>query len=210
MDAREIVVVVPVKALADGKSRLVELAAEQREKLVAAMLEDVLAAVRLGHRGALVVLSPDPRFEAIARRHSAHFARDRGAGYNEAILEALDLPEVREASAFAVVPSDVPRARPHELAAALEALGEHDVVLVRAEDDGTGFLGMRPPGVIPPAFGPRSADAHRALAEERGLSYVEVDCPSIALDIDNVADLRAEQPPLGLRTAAVVARSVRP
>jgi 2-phospho-L-lactate guanylyltransferase (CobY/MobA/RfbA family) len=43
--------------------------------------------------------------------------------------------------------------------------------------------------VIPGAFGPGSAKAHRALAERAGVACRELALPSLAVDVDEPADL---------------------
>ena len=53
---------------------------------------------------------------------------------------------------------------------------------------GTNALGLRPPSIIPFAFGPGSREAHRAAADVAGATYLELDGP-LGLDLDTPEDL---------------------
>ncbi len=78
---------------------------------------------------------------------------------------------------------------PTDIAIGIEALREAEMVLVPAHGGGTGLLGLRPPEAIAPAFGPQSATAHRQAAVHAGRSFEVLDCPSLARDIDTIADV---------------------
>ena len=206
MSAPAACLIVPVKGLDDAKSRLAAaLAPALRARLVLAMLEDVLAAARAAHDGTLLVVTPDTRYEEIAARVDASLLRDDGSGYNAAVSCALASPVAREAAAAVVLPADQARAHPAELRSALAALREAEVVVIPSRDGGTGLLGLRPPGAIGPAFGPRSATRHRALAEGAGLALAWLELPSLRHDVDTVDDLLHGDLPLGPATARFVA-----
>ena len=201
-------VLVPVKPLSEAKSRLAPaLVIEDRQALVRAMLADVLAAVRAAHAGPLLVLSPDNAYDGLVARVGARRIVDAGEGYRAAVEVGLASAEVRRAGAALVIPADQPRAQPHEVARVLAALGEAEVVLVPAADEGTGALGLSPPDAIPLAFGERSAAAHRRLAHEGGQRLVELDCPSLAHDVDRLEELLdPAPPPPGPATARLLER----
>ena len=99
MSAPAVCLIVPVKSLDDAKSRLAAaLAPVLRARLVLAMLEDVLAAARAAHDGALLVATPDTRYKEIAVRFGASLLWDDGSGYNAAVSRALVSPAAREAA----------------------------------------------------------------------------------------------------------------
>jgi 2-phospho-L-lactate guanylyltransferase len=201
-------VLVPVKPLSEAKSRLAPaLAIEDRQALVRAMLADLLAAVRAAHAGPLLVISPDDAYDGLIARAGARRLADEGRGYRAAVERGLASTEVRRAGAALVIPADQPRAQPHDVARALAALDEAEVVLVAAADEGTGALGLSPPDAIAPAFGERSAAAHRRLAYEGGRRLVELDCPSLAHDVDRLEELLDPlPPPPGPATARLLER----
>lgn len=199
-------VLVPVKPLSEAKSRLAPaLGIEGRQALVRAMLADLLAAVRAAHAGTLIVLSPDDSYSSLAARAGATQLADAGEGYRAAVELGLASAEVRRAGAALVIPADQPRAQPHDVAHALAALARAEVVLVAAVDGGTGALGLSPPDAITPAFGEQSAVAHRRLAREGGRRLVELDCPSLAHDVDRLEELLdPAAPPPGPATARLL------
>ena len=51
--------------------------------------------------------------------------------------------------------------------------------------------GDPPRDVIAAGFGPGSAKVHRELAERAGVPFCEVPLPSLAIDVDEPADLEA-------------------
>ena len=140
------VIVVPVKRLADAKSRLAsELDPPARNELVVAMLEDVLTAVRAAYDGPVMVLSPSDEYAEVARPFDAGWERDAGTGYNEAIRHAASTDAATSAGAMLVLPGNLPGARPEDVTRLLEALRRADVVVATAVDGGTAALGLRPP-----------------------------------------------------------------
>jgi 2-phospho-L-lactate guanylyltransferase (CobY/MobA/RfbA family) len=63
------------------------------------------------------------------------------------------------------------------------------VVLVRAGDNGTNALGLRPPEVVPMRFGVDSASAHRSEAEAAGADVVELELERLVFDVDAAGDV---------------------
>lgn len=199
-------VIVPVQALAAAKSRLGDvLSDEDRAALVLAMLGDVLEAVRGAHDGPLLVVTPDEQYEPAAAIARATLLIDAGVGYNEAVRLALASEGVEAAGAAAVIPADHARAQAGDVRAALDALTAHEVVVAPSLDGGTGLLGLRPPDAIEPAYGPGSAATHERVGREASRSVAVLQLASLERDVDTVADLAGDEPPLGPRTAAFVA-----
>lgn len=207
MRSTDVAVIVPVKPARAAKSRLAaDLDGEARARLVRAMLTDVLAAIRGAHDGPVLVVSSDGSYDAIVGRFDATRLPDRDAGYNAAVALALGSPEVAAAGAALVIPADQPRARAADVAAVIEAIATHEVVLVPALDGGTGALGLRPPGAITPAFGEESAASHRAAAAAAGGALAELEAESLRHDVDTIDDLMdRDPPPLGAETARFAA-----
>ncbi len=204
--ASRTVVLVPVKPLSEAKSRLAsELPVDARQSLVRAMLGDLLAAVRAAHAGPVIVLSPDAAYGDLVARAGARHLQDQGSGYRAAVALGLASDDVRRSGSALVIPADQPRAQPGDIARMLRALARAEVVLVEAVDGGTGALGLSPPDAIPLAFGERSGAAHRHLAHQRGRRLVELDCPSLAHDVDRLAELLdPSAPPPGPATARLL------
>ena len=185
--------VIAVRGGPDAKSRCAEaLSGPERAELVAAMLEDMLAAVaRCQAVSQAWVVTPTPALAELATRMGARAVRQsRPAGLNPAFRQAI--AEVSEHAPYApilLLPGDLPQLAPDDLAAAALLTQTHAVVLASALDGGTGLLGLRAGAGLPPAFGPDSFRRHAAGAAQRGLSLALIAANSLSRDIDRPADL---------------------
>ena len=204
-------VLLPVKVLAQAKSRLADLAGPRRGELALALAcdtvtavlgcdqaaravvitDDPVAAVTLTHLGALVI--PDKPRDGLnaALRHGAAFAAARWPGCGTAALSA-----------------DLPALRPAELARALDAAAAWPTAFVAdAAGDGTTLYTAAPGAAFRPAFGLASRARHAA----GGAAELEPgDIPGLRRDVDTPADLRdAAALGLGPRTAPLAAELLR-
>ncbi len=204
-------VLLPVKVLAQAKSRLAELAGPRRAELaldlacdtVTAVLgcaavaravvitDDPVAAAALGGLGALVV--PDEPRDGLnaALRHGAAFAAERWPGAGTAALSA-----------------DLPALRPAELGRALDAAAVRPNAFVAdAAGGGTTLYTAAPGAAFRPAFGLASRTRHAS----DGATELELrDIPGLRRDVDTPADLRgAAALGLGPRTAPLAAELLR-
>lgn len=179
-------VVVPAKPLAHAKARLAPaLNAEERRLLCLAMLADVTTAAIVLDAGPVVVVASDTDAEAVARACGARVVWDPmpAAGLNPSLEAAIG----DEPDGVLIVSSDVASAAPGDLAA---MIGDEAVALAVDEaGTGTNALWRKPGRVIPLAFGPQSAAAHRDLAAEAGVAFRIVKRPGLALDLDLPAHL---------------------
>jgi 2-phospho-L-lactate guanylyltransferase len=186
------VAIVPLKGLDRAKQRLSgELDAGARIELVAWMLARVLAACTASHVvSRVVVVTGDAQGEQMARELGAEPLRERAPGLNAALATADE--HLREAESTLVVAADLPLASGRDLDAMHAAAPLGDCVVVApTRDGGTGALLRRPPDVVVPAYGPRSARAHLAAARAAGVPAVRLDLPRLALDIDTPSALAA-------------------
>ena len=204
-------VLMPVKVLAQAKSRLAQLAGPRRGELALALAKDTLSAAlrceaaarvvvitddeaaagALGALGALVV--PDEPRDGLnaALRHGAAYAAQRWPGAGLAALSA-----------------DLPALRPLDLTRALRAAAAWPNAFVAdAAGDGTTLYTATPGAAFRPAFGAASRSRHAAGgAAELGLDGV----PGLRRDVDTPADLRAATAlGLGPRTAPLAAELLR-
>lgn len=204
--------VVPLKSLAAGKSRLAAaLGRAHAESLALAMLEDVLAALdRVPGLDAIAVVTPDAGVAEAAARAGARALRGDDPGLDAALARAARELGPACTDGLLVVLGDVAGARPGELARLLEALAAGPApraALAPSLDGGTAALARRPPDAFPSRFGPDSARRHREAAAAAGVPLVELRLPSLALDLDDEADLHAflAGPGDGPRTRALLA-----
>lgn len=184
--------IIPIKAFAAAKGRLsVCLPDAARRALVAWMLDHVLrACMEAPSVTEVVVVAGDDHGAAVARRRGAGVLREPRPGLQSA-LAAADR-HLAGADATLVVAADLPHCAAEDLEAVVVlGLAGPGVVVAPTADGGTAALLRRPPGVIPPAFGPRSAAAHAELARAAGTAFALCHRANLAHDIDTPAQLRA-------------------
>ena len=184
--AERLNIVVPVKGLHDGKSRLSGvLADDERVELNRFLVERTLGLIETvfpnSHRW---VVSPDPKIRKIAKWSGTGFVPQAGAGLNEGLAEA----------AAAVAP-----VRTVYVAADLPELSAEDIVelahvpgIAIAPDErasGTNALSLPLPDSIGFGFGPGSLSVHKENAAATGLMVEIVKRPGLQFDLDTKDDL---------------------
>jgi len=187
--------IVPAKALDQAKGRLAAILSEdERRELALAMLEDVVRALHDAPSiDDLRVVSPDDEVLTLAADLGAIAAKEPPniRGINQALDYTFGQieppPEV-----LVVVLADVPLLEPNHIENAVAALPDgRGVVICPSEDKGTSLLAIRPPGVIPFRFGPRSSVLHRREAAALKVPCEVLPLPKLLRDIDTPDDLRA-------------------
>ncbi len=192
----ELVAVVPVRGLPAGKRRLAALLdTEERNSLVRAMLDDVVASLlEADSVDRVAIASRDAAARDEAARLDVEFLDQTNLrlGYNRAVAFAQNT--FRDAGALLVVPADVPLITPDAIDLMVATAPDGPAVVVApAYDGGTNGLLLRPPDVIAPLFGPSSARAHEQSAASAGEAGVPFRTASIdvwAFDLDTPRDLR--------------------
>ena len=188
------VAIVPVKCLAEAKQRLSPaLAPAERRRLVLAMLGDVLDELRrVPGIARTLVVTRDDAVAALARERGADVATEpRGSDLNSSIAFALAASADHGARRALIVPGDVPLASVDDFAAVLGAAPgrEQAAIAPDIDGDGTNALLLPLPAPFAPAFGPASAERHRALARKAGIRCQVVRRGGLGTDIDTPPDL---------------------
>ncbi len=204
-------VLMPVKVLAQAKSRLAGLAGPRRGELALALAcdtvtavlgcdeaarvivitDDQVAGVALAALGALVVPDEPRGGLNAALRHGAAYAAANWPGEGTAALSA-----------------DLPALRPEQIGRALRAAAAWPAAFVAdAAGDGTTLYAVTPGAAFRPAFGLASRARHAAGgAVELGLDGV----PGLRRDVDTPSDLRgAVALGLGRHSAPLAAELLR-
>ncbi|HLJ06437.1 MAG TPA: 2-phospho-L-lactate guanylyltransferase [Acetobacteraceae bacterium] len=204
---------VPVKEFIGAKQRLASLLTPaQRQRLAAAMLEDVLAALADAPLAGILVNTVDPVATELALRYGARVvtagARDGHTGAVMAMARVLD-QEGR--AGMLTVPGDIPRVTAAEISAIVAArLPAPSITIVPAHDErGSNAVLCSPPMVMPLRFGDDSFLPHLASARALGIEPTIVKLPGVGLDIDQPEDLlafRRATPAMATRALAVVER----
>lgn len=197
--------VVPVKPLAQAKTRLSPYAAQARADLALAFAADVVAAgLACPLVRTVLVVTDDVRAAGALAGDGVRVVPDRpAAGLNPALAHGAELLRHLDAAlGVAAVSADLPALRPHDLAAALALVGTGSRGFVAdAAGSGTTVLAAAPGALLAPEYGADSFLRHVASGA-RPLPAAE----GLRRDVDTPADLAVA---LGLgvgpRTAAAVA-----
>jgi 2-phospho-L-lactate guanylyltransferase len=184
--------IVPAKSLRQGKSRLRPvLGDEERARFAQRLLEHVLGVLGACELAGVLVATGGDDVAAIASARGARVLRDEGERSLAGIVDrALAEVAAQGAEAAIVLMADLPRVEPRDVRALLDALGDHDVALVRDHlGHHTNALAIALPSAMPTCFGREdSFDAHRQAARAAGLRAVVVESERIAFDVDLPAD----------------------
>jgi 2-phospho-L-lactate guanylyltransferase len=196
-----VVALVPIRSLAEGKSRLSgALSPEAREALTRRMLRRVVrAALDSGAVGTVLVVSPDPAALALAVVEGpgvVPLRQDRHRpGLNGALDQGRDWVAARHAAALLILFGDLPLLTTDDV----RNLVRRDAPVVLAPDrHGTGTnamllrLGRFTEGDEPFrfAFGPDSYAHHVDEAHRLELEIATALTPGTAFDLDTPDDLR--------------------
>lgn len=190
--------IIPVKPLARAKSRLsMVLTPEQRMQLAENLLRHVITSVRsMPEIAGVLVISRDTKALAIARDAGAHTVQESGAPeLNNALMRATSVVKGWRSDAVLVLPADLPLVNAEDVRAMLDLGQDDDTIVIATDDhdDGTNAMLIRPPGLIPYAYGTGSYQRHMALAQEAGANVHIYKSERLMLDIDVPADLETYQ-----------------
>ncbi len=182
-------ILVPVKPLAQAKSRLGGvLSAAQRAEVARRLLDRVIAAARAV--APVAVVTADTVVAAWARALDAEVIDEvEVRGLNAAArLGVAAAGRAGETTAM-VLAADLPAVT----AAALQAMADRSrpgaVVLAPSRDGGTNALILGPRADFEFAYGPDSFMRHRREAERLGLEVLVHESPALSVDIDWPGDL---------------------
>lgn len=193
-------VIIPVKPFDEAKSRLSTLLSpEQRAALARGLLSHTLKVVhQVAAIDHVMVLTRQPSPASLVADRMVQIVEEIGnEGLNPALRAATHLAVDQGAQAVLILPADLPRLTPSDLAR-LIALATPLPVAVIAPDRhhrGTNALLCAPPGLIEYQFGPESLGQHQVQARSAGVRLVTCDLPGLALDIDLPEDLELLRSP---------------
>jgi len=184
--------IIPVKGLLDSKSRLSRsLGPQDKKKLIIALLEDVLSAVKgseLFNR--VLVISPDPNVAEEASLPHGSFLHQEGQGLNAAVRQSTHFALGEKASSVAVILADIPLVEPRDLKE-LYSLGVTipRVVLSPSLKAGTNVMVREPPNTIGSSYGRWSFSTHLRAAQKTGGAVYSISNPRLSFDVDTPEDL---------------------
>jgi 2-phospho-L-lactate guanylyltransferase len=204
-------VVIPVKVLAQAKSRLGLFGDERRAGLALAMAADTVTAALASPAAAHVIVITDDQVAGgrLAALGAQVIPDTPATGLNAALRHgAAHARDSWPASGVAALSADLPALRPAELTRALDAAtGWPTAFVPDTPGDGTTLYAAAPRAPFAPAFGLASRARHAANgAAELDLAGID----GLRRDVDTPADLRAAAAiGLGPNTAPVAAGLLR-
>jgi 2-phospho-L-lactate guanylyltransferase len=129
----------------------------------------------------------------IAREYNAKTVQESGQPeLNAALMRATHILHSWHSDAVLVLPADLPLVEPQDVAGVIRAAGHDYESVVLATDrnkDGTNALFIRPPGLIPYAFGPGSYQRHAVMARDAGAAVAVYESERLLYDIDLPEDI---------------------
>jgi 2-phospho-L-lactate/phosphoenolpyruvate guanylyltransferase len=186
-------VIVPVKPLKEGKSRLSGvLAGEKRAEFNRSLLENTLKTLSgVTEIERILVISRDPDVLAQALPPGIETLFENCPPELNASLDyATGHARQNGAGQVLVLPADLPLITPKDIRTFIQCgTGAEIVIAPDRHREGTNALLVCPPGAIPYCFGPGSFLRHRQEAEKRSLKVAICERPSFGLDIDLPEDL---------------------
>ncbi len=187
-------VIVPVKPLPLGKSRLASvLSDEERVVLNRCLLVHTLETLkRSAGIERVLVVSRDPQALSLARDYGAHTVLEHGAPQlNVALTRATLIAKTQARRGVLILPADLALLTPDEVAALLERNQGPPVVVIAPDrrQQGTNALLVNPPGLLQYCYGPGSFARHCERARQAGARLEIVNLPALGLDVDLPEDL---------------------
>ncbi|MFB0901008.1 MAG: 2-phospho-L-lactate guanylyltransferase [Dehalococcoidia bacterium] len=187
---KQCILLIPIKSPDRAKSRMTEsLSSESIQKLVKAMLVDVLTVVTSIKEFYPVVIAPNDSYRSIVQDFSVDYFQDSGLGYNECIKEFMHNYALNKSTKLLIVPADQPRIKPDILNNIMQFMNSNQIVQVRAQDGGTGALGLNPFDIMPTLFGIESSTLHHDYAIKNNLRIHEIYDSCLSYDVDKFSDL---------------------
>jgi 2-phospho-L-lactate/phosphoenolpyruvate guanylyltransferase len=190
-----IVAVIPLKRLAEAKSRLAPgLDPQDRARLAVSLAERAIAALRdSGAIDRVALATPE---HGLSETLGVESVTDRGS-LNASLAEGVRWAARIGASRLLILPADLAHLDAQDVRSLVHALPEGPgIAICPTVDGGTGALLLDPPDAIPPSFGEGSFQRHVNLARDRGFHPHVVERRGFSFDVDTIADLDAmEQVP---------------
>jgi 2-phospho-L-lactate guanylyltransferase len=180
--------VIPVKPLAEGKSRLASaLSPAARIRLNGNLFQRTLATVSAVFPSAnIIVVTRDSSLRDIATAGGMHAIAEQGFELNAALYEAA--ASIPPGDGMLAISTDLPRLTAEDVFLMLTAEAAIAIAPDRA-GNGTNALRTTPAACIPFRFGADSFANHISAAHDGGIPACVITRPGLAFDLDTESDL---------------------
>jgi len=192
-------VIVPVKPLRRGKSRLASvLTEEERTFLNYTMLTNTMKSLRaVSEIEHILVISRDTGALALAREFDAKTVQEDGSSdLNTALRRAIVVAQMHYAHSVMVLPDDLPLLTSSAIQSMVRLASKPPVVVIAPDRrrEGTNGLVINPAGLLDVYFGPGSFEKNLSQAKLYKQVHVEIfEHPEVELDLDLPEDLELLQ-----------------
>ncbi len=188
-----VVPIIPMKPLAEGKSRLGrQFNQSQRADLTAGMLRRVIAAIKGASIELFWVIGGDDRVTRLVRNQDGIWLPEMGRNLNDTLSKAFATASQEGYSAL-YLPGDLPFIKPSDLINLIRSSERrNNITLAPARRDGCTNGLLVPQGILfMPELGHRSFAKHLAQAARMEVSVAICYSPGLGFDLDTVDDLEA-------------------
>ncbi len=187
--------IVPIKQFGVAKQRLAAILSNgERVALAAAMLRDVLAALKSSARvSGIVVVSKEPAARELADEFGAYYLAEDANDLSLAVAQGGAYVAALGATSMLMVPGDVPLLVAGEVDRLIDAHGERRGLTLAPDRDAAGTNGLiaSPVNLIPFCYGINSFQAHADAARLADAPVRVLELEGLALDIDTLEDIRS-------------------
>lgn len=191
VDESSIVPIIPMKPLADCKTRLSRtLTAEERSDLVIGMLRRVIMAIKGASVDVFWVVGGDWRIRNLTRNFDGLWMEDLGRNLNDTLDKSFDRASERGYGSM-YLPGDLPFLKPADITSMIRSAGQgRNLVLAPARrDSGTNGILIPPKLAFKPELGNRSFTKHLSQAGKLGISVAICYSEGLGFDLDITEDL---------------------
>lgn len=188
-------VIVPVKPLRRGKSRLSGVLNEdERTILNQNMLVNTLKTLSSVEKiDNILVVSKDPAALTLAREFGARTVLENGnPELNTALSRAALVAKTYRVNEILILPADLPLLSREDIEEILRHSGNPPEVIISPDlhKDGTNLLYVNPEGLIRYNYGKGSFKKHLESARKSGARIEIIESTSLGLDLDTPEDLK--------------------
>ncbi len=207
MSGDTLIAVLPMRGLADGKSRLRDIMPDRvRRAVVLSLLERTARAVLdSGTAKTVLAISPEHEVMGWAERLGLTPLQQANAGLNEALTQATIWARERNFTSLLALQADLPLITAEDVRALVNTLdfppsspslgkgpGSGAMIVVGDRHNlGTTALLLRPLDTMPFHFGDQSFTRHLVAGEARGLRTQAYASRALGFDLDTPTDVAA-------------------
>ncbi len=188
-----VIPVIPMKPLADGKSRLSRyLSPQQRAELTLGMLRRVIGAIKGASLELFWVVGGDSRVRNLVRNRDGLWIEDKARNLNDTVTAAFERA-LGEGYSVLYLPGDLPFLKPSDIHSMLRASERrNNITLAPAGKDGGTNGILVPQGTLfRPELGRRSFSKHLSQAASLEISVAICHSTGLGLDLDTIDDLES-------------------